>query len=253
MCSHDVRVCVRCLAGMATHGNAHSPKRLHRRPSVARDGNMAPSRRLGVATLETMAAPLDPALWAEIRHEWEYAPDAPSYAAAATRAAHKHGFQAPGRAAVCRRATAEIWERRGSMVGVNVAAQAKADALATGGNAGNAKNGMPPEENARLTRAAREESEDLRAAITDRHRRDWELVGNLVTEAQERRATDPREAFERMKLAKISAETITLRHAGERKAWGMDILDAIGAPSAEVMAKMTDAQLEAISKGRARR
>lgn len=132
------------------------------------------------------------------------------------------------------------------MDGVNAAAQQKADALATGGNGAGAKKAgsISAVDAAILLQGAREEAEDLRAAILDRHRFEWGTVGALVNEAQARREGDPVDAFNRMKLAKITAETISLRQAGERKAWGMD------AQGIADMSKMTDAQLEAIAAGK---
>ena len=194
-----------------------------------------------------MAKALDPALWAEIRHAWEYGADTPSYSAAAARAALKHGFKAPGRPAVCRRAVAEGWQRCGSMEGVSAAAHQKADTLATGGNGAKTKKGgaVGAVEGAILLQDAREDASDVRAAIIGRHRLEWDTVGALVNEAQANRATDPVEAFGRMKLAKITAETISIRQAGERRAWGMDtIIDT------SRLSDMTDSQLEAIAAGK---
>ncbi|WP_158702917.1 hypothetical protein [Melaminivora suipulveris] len=194
-----------------------------------------------------MAQALDPALWAEIRHAWEYGPDAPSYSVAAARAAQKLGFKAPGRPAVCRRAGAEGWQRRGSMEGVAAAAHEKADALATGANAreGKKTGAAPAVRDALALQDARDEAADVRAAILDRHRREWDTVGVLVEEAHARRGADPADAFNRMKLAKITAETITLRQVGERRAWGMEtIIDT------SRLSEMSDAQLEALAAGK---
>ena len=58
--------------------------------------------------------------------------------------------------------------------------------------------------------------------IVHRHRREWEQVVALRQEALSGRAEDPKEAFERAKLAKITAEMTAIQQTGERRAWGLD-------------------------------
>lgn len=57
---------------------------------------------------------------------------------------------------------------------------------------------------------------EMRAAVLDRHRKEWQAPRQLSYEAIKERN------FERAKLAKISAETLMLIQSGERKAWGLD-------------------------------
>jgi hypothetical protein len=60
------------------------------------------------------------------------------------------------------------------------------------------------------------------AEVVHRHRREWEQVVMLRQEALKVRADDQKEAFDRSKLAKITAEMTAIQQAGERKAWGLD-------------------------------
>ena len=70
--------------------------------------------------------------------------------------------------------------------------------------------------------AAIDAAADETAAVVRRHRQEWVQVAKLRQEALERRVRDPKESFERAKLAKITAEMTALQQAGERKAWGLD-------------------------------
>jgi hypothetical protein len=187
-----------------------------------------------------MAARLDKALWVEIQRRWEFDPDSPTFLIAAARAAKKHGFTSPGKTAVYARAHRENWQRRGSMAGVVQAAHAKADALVDGGEA--KKGGVESSTNAQL---AREEGEALRAEIIARHRREWVIVRTLLDEALKHRATDIQGAFDRAKLAKISAETTAIQQIGERRSWGMDEQVNVGD-----LSRMSDAELEALARGK---
>lgn len=199
-----------------------------------------------------MAARLDPALWAEIRRHWEYDPDEPSLQVAASRAAEKHSFNPPTKASIHERLKKEGWERRGTMAGVNQSAHRKADALveADGSRAETRQpdgkpDGKPDVSGAQKRQASREESEDKRAEVLARHRQEWRQVAVLRQEALAKRTTDAADAFLRLKIAKISAETTMLQQVGERRSWGMDT------PDAADVSKMTDAQLEALVKGKA--
>lgn len=60
---------------------------------------------------------------------------------------------------------------------------------------------------------------EMRAAVLDRHRTEWQAPRTLSYEAIKARD------FEKAKLAKITAETLMLIQSGERKAWGMDTKD----------------------------
>jgi hypothetical protein len=75
----------------------------------------------------------------------------------------------------------------------------------------------------RLADAVNAEAE-RRAAVELRHRAEWDEHKDLLVRAIT--APDPKEAFERAKLAKITAETITIRQQAERKAWRLDRTEA---------------------------
>lgn len=182
---------------------------------------------------------LDPALWAEIRRRWEYDVNSPSFADAAGRAAGAHCFVAPSKSAIHARAHREGWERRGSMTGIAAAAHQKADALA---NADGAK--KEAIESVRAAQASRVEAESLRAEVLARHRGEWHVIGTLMSEAIERRHTDVVDAFTRAKVAKISAESLALKQAGERKAWNLD------GPEVGDLSRLSDSELEQLARGK---
>lgn len=64
--------------------------------------------------------------------------------------------------------------------------------------------------------AAEETAVQLRAQVLERHRKEWNAPRTISYEAI--KAKD----FDRMKQAKITAETLKLIQDGERKAWGID-------------------------------
>lgn len=68
---------------------------------------------------------------------------------------------------------------------------------------------------------------EMRAAVLDRHRKEWQAPRQLSYEAVKGRD------FEKAKLAKITAETLMLIQSGERKAWGMDTKDKEKDPNDE--------------------
>lgn len=192
--------------------------------------------------------------WDAIRSVWEYDPDEPSYEVAAARAGKKYQFKPPSKSSVFERCAKEKWERRGSLNGINSAAQRKADLMvdSSGGrtkpNEPNAEpggnpNGVP---NPAMAQASRAESENLRAEVTARHRSEWKNIAVLRQEAIALRDSNPDSAMFKIKLAKLSAETTAIQQAGERKAWGLDILVDPGS-----VKDMTDAELEAIINGKA--
>ncbi|MBR0882906.1 hypothetical protein JQ608_38450 [Bradyrhizobium liaoningense] len=85
---------------------------------------------------------------------------------------------------------------------------------------------------------------ELRATVIDRHRKEWSAPRKLAYDAIQKAATDPVTAYERAKLAKITAETLQIVQASERKAWGLD-QQALG-PDAEgvvVVVERTSKQL----------
>ena len=107
---------------------------------------------------------------------------------------------------------------------------------------GGKQNDVP---NPAMAQASRTESEDLRAEVTARHRQEWKQVAILRQEALAVRVSNPDQAMVKAKLAKIVAETTAIQQAGERKAWGLDILVDPGA-----LKDLTDQQLEDIINGK---
>jgi len=60
---------------------------------------------------------------------------------------------------------------------------------------------------------------EVRAAVLERHRKEWAAPRSISYEAIKERN------FDKAKLAKITAETLLLIQSGERKAYGMDAKD----------------------------
>lgn len=58
--------------------------------------------------------------------------------------------------------------------------------------------------------------------LLERHRKEWVAPRAMSSEAVRMRDSDPIRAFERAKMAKITAETLKLVQEGERKAYGID-------------------------------
>lgn len=121
--------------------------------------------------------------------------------------AEKHGLS---HQAIQKRAKAEAWAD-GQDVGETVRRKV-AEKVAGVVAAGN------PKKKAAAINAAAEET----AAVVRRHRQEWMQVVKLRREALQDRADDPKQSFERAKLAKITAEMTAIQQAGERKAWGLD-------------------------------
>lgn len=93
--------------------------------------------------------------------------------------------------------------------------------------------------------AAIDAEAEKRAAIVQRHRQEWVQVGALRQEALQVRQHDPDLAFNRAKLAKITAEMTKIQQDGERKAWGLDVII-----DPDSIRKMSDEQLEALAAGK---
>ena len=70
--------------------------------------------------------------------------------------------------------------------------------------------------------AAMDAEATRRAAVVARHQVEWEQVAALRQESLKVRHDDPGDAFQRAKLAKITAEMTAIQQAGERKAWNLD-------------------------------
>lgn len=66
---------------------------------------------------------------------------------------------------------------------------------------------------------------DIRGEMLDRHRREWAAPRAMSAEAVRMRETNPEKAFDRAKMAKITAETLKIIQDGERKAHGIDAGD----------------------------
>ncbi|BCP56255.1 hypothetical protein K32_48720 [Kaistia sp. 32K] len=69
------------------------------------------------------------------------------------------------------------------------------------------------------------DKERLRETVLERHRKEWSAPRGLSAEALRLRDREPMKAFERAKLAKITAETLKLVQDGERQALGLDLVD----------------------------
>ena len=74
--------------------------------------------------------------------------------------------------------------------------------------------------------AALDAAADEVAGVVRRHRQEWVQVAGLRQEALNERKTNQAEAFNKAKLAKITAEMTAIQQAGERKAWGLDTAQA---------------------------
>lgn len=96
---------------------------------------------------------------------------------------------------------------------------ARAGALADSWKLKMSEIGKPLDDEVAAAEAARDLAVDLavdvRAQVIDRHRKEWAAPRKIAYEAIQKGD------FERAKLAKISAETLTLIQAGECKAFGI--------------------------------
>jgi hypothetical protein len=193
--------------------------------------------------------------WQAVRDEWEYGPDQPSMSVASTRAGKKLGFKPPVKSSISVRMTSDaragnIWSRSGTMAGIVQGAHKKADAMVTSdGEPVNRTqrsvqtNGEPNAHNDKKEKAHREESEDLRAEVIARHRREWQIAAILRNEALQDRKVDVKAAFDKAKLAKITTEMLKIQQDGERKAWGLEDINID-------VSSLTDAQLEDLIAGK---
>lgn len=87
--------------------------------------------------------------------------------------------------------------------------------------------GTPFSDEVAASEAAKEVSQefatDVRAEVLTRHRREWAAPRKVAYEAlQQAGKGDVAGAFERAKLAKITAETLTLVQVGECRAFGLN-------------------------------
>jgi DMSO/TMAO reductase YedYZ molybdopterin-dependent catalytic subunit len=155
------------------------------------------------------------------------------------------------------------------MEGVSAAAQRKADKLSSADAADGAADGQADASgtkkaastaDATAAMSSRNEAEDLRAGVIARHRQEWVQVAGLRQEALLKRpkkttsgapipgSGSVAEAFEAAKLAKITAEMTAIQQAGERKAWGLDVV-----VDPEQMKNLSDEDLKAMAEGKAPR
>lgn len=79
---------------------------------------------------------------------------------------------------------------------------------------------VTPHDPKRLAEAIDAEAQK-RVSVIERHKAEWDDHKGLMSSAVAERD------FETAKLAKITAETIAIRQAGERKAWGLDTAEKV--------------------------
>ena len=155
--------------------------------------------------------------WAAIRIEWEGEPRATF-----SGLGEKFGID---KSEISRRSRREIWIKRGQLASINESAQRKADLLT------DAQGNSTQRELNAGDLATRSESEDLRAAVTARHRIEW---GELETFRQSAldAMQDAKEVGDRETwyIAKVAADTakanlsaLEIKQQGERRAWGLDM------------------------------
>lgn len=97
-----------------------------------------------------------------------------------------------------------------------------------------------------------------KAEIMRRQQNDWEahraaFGTDLLQPAQPDDLGDAKAAearrFHQLKCAKISAEMLTIRHAGERKAYNISDEEAPKQANVTIVAEMSDAELARIARG----
>lgn len=67
-----------------------------------------------------------------------------------------------------------------------------------------------------------------RDELLKRHKAEWSVPRTMASEAVRLRTTNPMQAFERAKMAKITAESLQIIQNGERRAHGIDKPDGEG-------------------------
>lgn len=165
--------------------------------------------------------------WAAIRSHWELDSDSPSCATAAKRASYDLGFNPPTKQAVAARMKLDAefkndaWTRRGRLAEINVDAQRRADSLVNAdGRAAEKKTEEPGE-----VRSDQDEAATKRAAVLVRHRQEWMLVVSLRQQALHALKGSRTESLDLLKVARGVADVTQIQQTGERKAWGLDIMD----------------------------
>lgn len=155
--------------------------------------------------------------WAAIRIEWEGEPSATFSGLGEKFGVHN--------SEIGRRAKREGWVKRGQLASINESAQRKADLMT------DAQGNSTQRELRTSDLATRTESEDLRAAVTARHRAEWaELDGFRKTALIAMKKAHEDGEKEAWQLAKIAADTakanlsaLEVKQNGERRAWGLDV------------------------------
>jgi len=141
---------------------------------------------------------------------------------------------------------ARRWKRLQGWVKVKVGVpdmSARAGALADSFRHKMAELGKPLDDATAAAEAAADYSLDeavkARARVLDRHRTEWSAPRNIAYKAIQKASgpsPDVAAAFEMAKLAKITAETLTLVQTGEAKAYGITLETRSGdAPTAVVI------------------
>jgi len=155
--------------------------------------------------------------WAAIRLEWEGEPSATFSGLGEKFGVHN--------SEIGRRAKRESWVKRGQLASINESAQRKADRL-TDSDGNSTQNKLRTSD-----LASRTESEDLRAAVTARHRIEWaELEGfrkSALKAMKDAHEAGDREGWQIAKLAadtaKANLSALEVKQNGERRAWGLDV------------------------------
>lgn len=122
------------------------------------------------------------------------------------------------------------WKAEGKWVVATKAAaglSARAAELANNFKVRMSQIGTPLSDEVAAAEAAREVGQefavDIRAEVLSRHRKEWAAPRKVAYEAlQQAGKGDVAGAFERAKLAKITAETLTLVQVGECRAFGLN-------------------------------
>ncbi len=140
------------------------------------------------------------------------------------QAAEKTGM---GKSTLERRANAEGWKK---CFGKLKPGEMTADAQSAADLFGRLMDEYGPEVTADqqemvVAEVVHEVAVDIRGKMLDRHRTEWAAPRAMSAEAVRMRDADPDKAFDRAKMAKITAETLKIIQDGERKAHGIDAGD----------------------------
>lgn len=189
--------------------------------------------------------------WADLRSQWEASPKQ----GLAWLVRKEGGPWDVTEEAVRMRRKAEGWTKRGALGSVIE----KAHLLADAGRAphdpelgdtqlgphdsGASSDGADGSTEAELgsTEKAEKSAVELRAELIERHRTEWRAARSLLYRSM--RIGKTATGFDAAKFSKISAETLSIIQAGERKAWGLDAVSTD-------LKNYSDEDLERIASGR---